>query len=77
MPELKHLLIAASLTPEQVALARQAFDNAWAEIAILHRHGGDGDRTHATGDDGVGGRLGRQEGIGGNSASVTGAHGGV
>jgi hypothetical protein len=33
MPELKHLLIAASLTPEQVALARQAFDNAWAEIA--------------------------------------------
>jgi hypothetical protein len=32
MPELKRL-IAPSLTPEQVAFARKAFDNAWAEIA--------------------------------------------
>jgi hypothetical protein len=36
MSELKRLLIAASLTPEQVAQARQAFDAAWAEIA--HRY---------------------------------------
>jgi hypothetical protein len=36
MPELKRLLIAASLTPEQLTLARQAFDAAWVEIA--HRY---------------------------------------
>jgi orotidine-5'-phosphate decarboxylase len=36
MPELKHLLIAGSLTPEQVALARKAFDGVWAVIAHLY-----------------------------------------
>jgi hypothetical protein len=36
MPELKHLLIAGSLTPEQVALARKAFDGVWAGIAHLY-----------------------------------------
>jgi hypothetical protein len=38
MSELKRLLIAASLTPDQLAVARKAFDNAWAEIT--HRYMG-------------------------------------
>ena len=33
MPELKRLLIAASLAPDQLAVAREAFDAAWTEIA--------------------------------------------
>ncbi len=36
MPEFKRLLIASSLTPEQVALARNAFDGAWVQIARLY-----------------------------------------
>ena len=36
MTELKRLLIAASLTPGHVALARVAFDIAWSEIAHLY-----------------------------------------
>lgn len=33
MAELQRILIARSLTPDQVALARKAFDAAWGEIA--------------------------------------------
>lgn len=32
MPELQHLLLAASFSPEQLKLARRAFDAAWIEI---------------------------------------------
>ena len=32
MPELQRLLFAASLSPEQLKLARRAFDAAWSEI---------------------------------------------
>ena len=33
MPELQRLVLAASLSPEQLELARRAFDDAWQEIA--------------------------------------------
>jgi hypothetical protein len=33
MPELERLVLAASLSPEQLKLARSAFDAAWSEIA--------------------------------------------
>lgn len=36
MSELKHLVIAASLTSKQLAVARKAFDAAWAGIGNLY-----------------------------------------
>ena len=33
MPELQRLVLAASLSPQQLELARRAFDDAWREIA--------------------------------------------